>query len=46
MKQFAEIGVGPGLDVDKLDEPTKRGLARAAVEGRRILAASVDNPEI
>jgi hypothetical protein len=45
MKQFAELGVGPGLNVDQLDESTKRGLARAAVEGRRILAASVDNPK-
>jgi hypothetical protein len=45
LKQFAEIGIGPGSDVDGLDEPTKRGLARAAVAGRRILSESVDNPK-
>jgi len=45
MKQFATIGVGPGQNLDLLDEPTRRGLARAAIEGRRILVASVDNPK-
>jgi hypothetical protein len=45
VKQFADIGVGPGQDVDKLDEPTKRGLARAAAEGRRILVDSIENPK-
>jgi hypothetical protein len=34
LRQFAQIGIGPGLDVDQLDEATKRGLARAAVDGR------------
>jgi hypothetical protein len=37
VKQFAQIGIGPGLDVDTLDEATKRGLARAAVDGRNLL---------
>ena len=37
LKQFAEIGIGPGLDVDKLDEATKRGLARAAIDGLNLL---------
>ncbi len=45
MKQFALIGIGPGQQVENLDEPTKRGLARAAIEGRRILVESVDNPK-
>jgi hypothetical protein len=45
LKQFATIGVGPEQDVDTLDEATKRGLARAAIEGKRILAKSVDNPK-
>ena len=34
---FAKIGVGPGQDIDKLDDATKRGLARAAVDGRKLL---------
>jgi len=29
------LGVGPGMDVDKLDPSTKRGLARPAVDGRK-----------
>ncbi len=40
VKTFAGIGVGPGLDVDKVDPATKRGLIRAAREGWRILNAS------
>jgi hypothetical protein len=36
---FGKVGVGPGKeqDIDKLDESTKRGLARAAVDGRKML---------
>lgn len=37
LKQFAAIGVGPGQDVEKLDEASKRGLARAARDGRALL---------
>lgn len=37
LKMFAEIGVGPGLDVEAQDETVKRGLARAAVDGRQML---------
>ncbi len=33
MNFFQEINIGPGLDVDALDEAAKRGLARAAVDG-------------
>ncbi len=40
LKSFAGIGVGPGLDVDKVDPATQRGLIRAAREGWRILNAS------
>lgn len=40
LQSFAGIGVGPGLDVDKVDPATKRGLVRAAREGWRILNAS------
>ena len=32
------LGVGPGMDVDKLDPSTKAGLARAAVDGKRQIA--------
>jgi len=34
LQSFARLGVGPGLDIDALDASTKRGLARAAVDGR------------
>jgi hypothetical protein len=34
---FGKVGVGPGHDIDKLDEGTKRGLASAAVDGRALL---------
>jgi hypothetical protein len=37
MKLFQKIGIGPGQDIDKLDEATKRGLTRAAVDGRKLL---------
>jgi len=37
MTLFAKIGVGPGQDIDNLDDATKRGLARAAVDGRKML---------
>ena len=37
LQSFARIGVGPGLDIDALDASTKRGLARAAVDGRTII---------
>lgn len=35
---FAQIGVGPGQDVDTLDAASRRGLARAAADGRALLA--------
>ncbi|PBC18646.1 DUF1254 domain-containing protein [Mesorhizobium sp. WSM4307] len=34
---FAKIGIGPGQDIDKLDEDTKRGLARASKDGFAML---------
>lgn len=37
LQNFARIGVGAGLDIDALDPGTKRGLARAAVDGRKII---------
>jgi len=38
LQQFARIGIGPGLDVEAEDASTKRGLARAAVDGKKIIA--------
>lgn len=35
---MSALGVGPGMDVDKLDPSTKRGLARAAVDGKKQIA--------
>jgi len=37
LQLFATIGIGPGQDVDKMDESTKAGLARAAKDGRALL---------
>jgi hypothetical protein len=41
MRLFATVGIGPGQTArfEKLDEQTKRGLERAAIEGRRLVAA-------
>ena len=38
LQSYARTGIGPGLDVDGQDANTKRGLARAAVDGRKIIA--------
>ena len=37
MKQFAAIGIGPGVDVEEQDEVTKKNLARTAVVGKQLL---------
>ena len=37
---FSLLGIGPGLDVTDQDEATQRGLARAAIDGRRIIAGA------
>lgn len=37
LDMFATIGVGPGLDVEKQDEATKRGLIRAAGDAFRMI---------
>ncbi len=39
-EQLARIGIGPGLDVEAQDASTKRGLARAAVDGKKIIAGA------
>jgi hypothetical protein len=41
IQQFATIGVGPGQDVARMDEETKRGLTRAAVDGQKLLKDAV-----
>ncbi|HEX2474521.1 MAG TPA: DUF1254 domain-containing protein, partial [Lacipirellulaceae bacterium] len=43
---FARIGVGPGQDLDKMDDATKRGLARAAVDGRQLIKAAIDSGQL
>jgi hypothetical protein len=40
LRSIARIGIGPGLDVEGRDDGTKRGLARAAVDGRKIIAGA------
>lgn len=37
VKTFEQISIGPGQDVERADTATKRGLARAAIEGRKLL---------
>ncbi len=39
VKLFAGVNIGPGQDVDALDDDSKRGLARALRDGRRLLQA-------
>lgn len=46
LKQFEMIGVGPGQDVEKMDEATRRGLARAAVDGRKLLNDVIRSGEL
>jgi hypothetical protein len=41
MKQFATIGIGPGLDVEEQDEVTKKNLVRAAVAGKQLLGQNI-----
>jgi hypothetical protein len=36
---FSKVGIGPGQDVDKMDDKTKRGLARAARDGRDLITS-------
>ncbi len=37
---FARVGVGPNQAVERMDDATKRGLARAAADGRKLLNAA------
>lgn len=50
LDMFKQIGVGPGLDVEAMDDATKRGLARAATEGMQMLqsmlATGLDLPKV
>jgi hypothetical protein len=36
---FSKVGIGPGQDVEKQDEATRRGLARAAIDGRNLITS-------
>ena len=40
---LSKIGVGPGQDVESMDEATKRGLVRAAVDGRKLLKSAINS---
>ena len=40
LQSFSRIGVGPGINVDALDASTKRGLSRAAADGRNIIVGA------
>lgn len=37
LELYSTIGVGPGLDVEKQDDATKRGLARAAADAYKLI---------
>jgi hypothetical protein len=43
MKQFATIGIGPGLDVEEQDQVTKENLVRAAAAGKQLLEANLES---
>jgi hypothetical protein len=42
VQSFKQLGIGPGLDVDAQPAAIKRGLARAAVDGQRIVAQAIN----
>lgn len=42
MLSFKQLGIGPGLDVEAQPAPIKQGLARAAVDGQRIIAQAIN----
>lgn len=42
LQQFKTIGIGPGLDVSKMDDATKRGLERAAKDGLKLVISIGD----
>lgn len=46
VKLFAKVGVGPGQRVEIMDDATKRGLARAAVDGRQLIKAAIDSGQL
>lgn len=46
LKLFETVGVGPNQDVEKMDAATKRGLARAAVDGRKLLADAIKSGQL
>lgn len=43
LAQFAKIGIGPGQDVDKVDDATRRGLLRALDTGKRVVTGAASN---
>jgi len=43
MKQFATIGIGPGLNVEDQDEVTKENLVRAAAAGRQLIEQNLQS---
>ncbi|MBW2369562.1 MAG: DUF1254 domain-containing protein [Deltaproteobacteria bacterium] len=42
---LAEIHIGPGQDLDTLDEDSKRGLARAAKDAHKMMILARSNPD-
>jgi hypothetical protein len=44
MTLFSKVGIGPGLNIDSLDDATKRGLARAATDGRALITSINKGP--
>ena len=44
LQGFKTVGIGPGMDLSKIDEATKRGLMRAAKDGLPALRAQVERP--
>ena len=40
VRLFAKIGIGPGQDVEQVDEATRRGLLRALETGKRVVTGA------
>lgn len=46
VKLFTYIGVGPGRDIEELDDATKRGLAKASSDGRKMLNVALRSGDL
>jgi hypothetical protein len=46
LKSFATVGIGPGQDLDAQSDATRAALARAAVDGRKMLSDAIRSGQV